>query len=550
MAAVVVLAATAIGLRMWNLGATFETADQATIPNLVQYEFGWRWMVGHGYGMVLPILQRCWAEFICRLGGSLSESISRLPIALVSIAQVLATAGLLRRLRLSRIEVFAGTCLCAILPALVCDAHCPWAYRTVWLLAGTLSLWGLLTFLDTGSRRYLAGAGVALVIHCLSCVASFALPVTILAACMGFARGNGDSSIPRTRRRWAAAFGFVLPCAAAMALLIAAWRLTGGGPLGHLLMKRGMGSFGVQFMQLCRLPVEWAAQFGVVFGVVAGIGLAYGVVLLVRRERVALLAVWAWAALMPTVLFTDWTTTGYGANYLLFEGVFGAGLLGAIWLYRAARRGRCYRPAMALVAIVAAAELLIGSAHAISPDSRLAGLTQVVPCWGQVHADSGAKAAGWYIRSHVPADAVVMTLHTHTGMEVPVAHYYCGRYVLADYDLPRAAVAPLVEAMHDRVDVIVVDASQDGLLRWDARFTRVATFRRSSVPVRYVYARRELSLPFVDEEVCLLNPLYDASYAARACPTVLPSNPKLDALLPEYQACVHRLKAAVATGDR
>jgi len=536
----VLIAAAAAFLRFWNIGATFESSDQAAMAYLVRHSFGLRWIVAHDYGPVLPLLHVACAAVFGRLGWPIGEAAARLPLAMASLAQVAVTYALMRRLGRSRGEGLLAAAVCTVLPPLVTDAHYPWGMHTVWLLAGSVALWASLAWFDERRCWQCALAGAALFIHCLSSAYAFALPVTLLVLwgwrSIGGRRDRAAGIIP-----WAVAV--IAPCVAALTMILASWWMTGAGQLGHLLRKgHANEAFGLHSEQVARLPGVWISQLGLAAGVVAAMGLAAGLVWARRKQRIGLLAVWAWTALVPFTLVADWGSTGY-ACYYLFEVVHAAALLAVALVTGIWRAWPRARKAAFLVGGAGLAELSLGSVDVILPGIDLQPFTAIRTGWGDVHPDSGAKGAGWYVRRHVPEPAVIMTLHDRQGMEVPVAEYYLGRQVLADYDLRPDMVGPVLTAMLPRVDLVIADATYGGLMNGVSGFAPVCTVRRDGRTVRWVYARERLRLPRVVGEARALNARYDQAYRPRRVPIPLACDPGFEPSLAEYQRVVRRLRS-------
>ena len=565
-------------LRLWSIHAPFGSSDQVQIPHAVTYTYGLEWIVAHDYGMVLPFIQRTVAELLWRLGVGLTDATFRLPIVLVSLLQIPFTGLLLGRLGWRPVACVAGVAATALMPILVCDAYAPWAYRTVWLLAGTIALWATLAWQQDRRPWQLALAALALVAHCLSCLYAFALPLTVGAAWLlgrgvrgkgGRRQETGDrrgGGIPNTEYRiqnaGAAApsslpaaycllpaspayrllptrsflLGYLLPCVAALAAIAAVYVFTDGGQVRHLLMKREMGTFHLRFEQLAALPGMWVGQFGHVAAVLAAIGLGYGLWLVARREPSGLLGLWAWAGLLPIVLVTDWRTTGY-ADYLFFETTFAAALLTVLMLTRVwTAVNRIGRAAVIALVLAAAGQWMASNVDALRLGTGLQRYTGITPCWGRIHTDTGLKATGCYVRDLVPADALVMATHDNMGFEVLVAEYYCGRAVLAGYDHAPALTARLVEQFAQRCDVIIMPPEHAALLPVESGHALVATFRNQGRPVRLIYARPELGLTTVDADVAPLNARYEALYRARRVPLQLPEPAGYAAARLEYQS--------------
>ncbi|HOW72564.1 MAG TPA: hypothetical protein PKY77_18340 [Phycisphaerae bacterium] len=549
-------------MRFWNLGAAFESSDQCAMARMIHHSFGLRWMLAHDYGPTLPVVERVFSTAFNCLGIPSSEAACRFPVALLSLAQVLVSYPLLRRLGAGRGEASFTTLCVALLPTLVSDGHYAWGYLTTWLFTGTVALWATIAWLDDHHPPQLAVAGIGLFLHCLSNVFAVGLPLVLLVIWVaaivdrttGPRRGNESVSGRLRNSGCLGAFmpGFALPCLAALAVIFLSWHWTGGGQLGRLIHKQNHGALFGQLRQVLDLPTLWRAQFGYVFGVIAAAGLIWGCIQLRRpgSRRMGLLSIWALAAAFPLVILTDWRALGYLASYLgsyFIEVIYCAGMLGGVLLWRVLRHlgaGLAPRVAAPLVAGLVVAWLGVGTADECLLGGKLTRLTGVKTGWGNVRPDTGIKATGAYVRKHVPSDCVIMSLHDNGGMEAPVAEYYLGRGVLASYDLRSSMFEPLIAALGPRVDVLIVEPRHLAAAGRLSGFDLVCTLNREGQPVRYIYARPRWSLPRVDEDVATLNGEYDRLHVPRRVPIALSAPPDFDRLLGEYQKIGRGLKSA------
>ncbi len=544
--AVLLLLLLAVLLRAWNIGAIFASSDQVAAAYLVRHSFGIKWLFAHDYGPVLAVLQRSFAEVLSRLHLPIAEASARVPVMIVSVAQVVITLPLLRRFRCPRSDALVGALCCAVLPTLVTDGHYAWGYLTIWLFTGSLALWATLAWFDDRRPWQLVTAACALLAHCLSNCYAFALPLTLAVAWVAALRNRrqGDPGRPaRPAIRWAV-IGFLLPCLAALTVIYLSWRWTDGGQLGRLIAKHRGGTTRWQAGQFAEWARAWIGQFGYLFGAVAGLGMIFGGLLIARRDRRGLLAIWAWAGALPLVFFVTPWTVGYPGSYLI-EAIYGAGLLGTLLICSTCRRLAAHSRARAGVAaagVLALCHMGIGGADDCLAGGRLARYTGVHTGWGNVQPDTGIKAASWYVRQHVPMDATVMALHTNRGMEAPVAEYYIGRNVLAGYDLKSGMLKPLVQKMHGIVDVLIVSAEHQALVEALDDFERVCTLTNRGRPVRFVYARRALSLARLQEETAAINTRYDRQFQPRHVPICLPAPAGFGDKLRRFQERVRQLR--------
>ncbi|MDM8008554.1 MAG: hypothetical protein QUV05_20645 [Phycisphaerae bacterium] len=528
-------------LRGWSLGASFDSSDQVTMPCLVRHSYGIAWIFAHSYGPMPAIVHRSVTEILSCLHIPMGEAIVRLPIAVLSVAQVFLAYVLMRRLRCTRTQSIIAGMVCALLPSLVTDGHYAWGYLTIWLFFGTLALWATLAYWDDRQIWHLSIASFSLFAHCLSNCFAFGLPLTLLMVWLVLIR-----RAKQTRRQIIsdASFGFVLPCLAALAVTAMSWLGTGGGQIGRLLMKQQSGATGSSLSGMLEWLIVWSAQYGYLFVVPATAGLLYGVVLARRGDRRGLLAVWAFAAFLPLLLLSNPSRIGYPGAYLM-EPVFAGGMLAVVLiaqLWNALPPQRLVlKAALAGVCVLGLVHLGLGSVDSCLAGNRLQRWTGVTTGWGTVTPDTGIKAAGWYVRQFVPPDAIVIPLHTNRGMEAPVAEYYLGRRVLATMDVKAEHLEPLLATMADHVDVVIVEPVEQRMVDRLSGFTRVCTFTRDGQPVRMIYARPAMQLPEMSQDVAAVNSEYDRFFSPTSVPMPLPAAPEYAAKMALYRETLRHL---------
>lgn len=248
---------------------------------------------------------------------------------------------------------------------------------------------------------------------------------------------------------------------------------------------------------------------------------------------------------MPFVLAIDPGLVGHPGSYLI-DAVFCGGLLAVLLVTRllqSLKFWRRLRIGLAAVAVAALGHMAVGGVDDCLAGGHLRGFTGVDTGWGNVRADSGIKAAGFYVREHVPTDAVIMSVHTNTGMEVTIAEYYTGRYVVAGYDLPADILPPLTQAMHEKVDVWIMAAEHRHLIAPLEDFGCVATLRHGPEPVRFVYARPGLGLAREELDVAVANEQYDRKYGVHRIPLALSSSPQVTAARARFTSVLRTLKS-------
>jgi len=343
--------------------------------------------------------------------------------------------------------------------------------------------------------------------------------------------------------RWAFV-GFVVPCMTALTFIAVSWLGTGAGQLGRLLHKHQQGTGSWELSRLGQWGDTWLSQFGYLAGPIAAAGMLVSLMWLSRGERKGLLGLWAWAAALPLLLATDPACIGHPGAYLI-EAVYAGGLLSVLLVWEAHRRlgrRRWMRGLVAAVGALSLAHMLVGSADDCLAGGGLRRWTGVHTGWGNVQPDTGIKAAGWYVRTHVPLDATVLCLHTNSGMEAPVAEYYTGRRVLAGYDHRADMVESLLETIQPVADVIVTPEQFRPQVSSLPVFARVCELTRAGRPVRSIYARIELALPCIKGDVEAFNARYDRKHAARHIPLPLLAGSDMDGKLYLYQEAVRRIK--------
>jgi len=558
--AILAVAVAACGLRLTGLDAPFESSDQAEMPRAIQYAFGLRAIAVHAYGPMIAALAHLAAATTGLLGWPMTEAACRWPVALVGLLQVPATWALVVRLRRGHAEALAAAAFCAVLPTMVADARCTWAwgYLTLWVFLGTIAIWSTLAWFDGRRPIHLALAGTALAGHLLSNCFSAGVPAALLVAWWRMLHGTDPRDGRRAERSRAAHFaaGFLAPCLLALSFMAVVWIRTGGGPPGRLMLKHRSGTLGFAWDRPAELAAVVTSQVGYLFALLLA-GAAIAAVLGISgRRRLSLPAVWALAGFAP-LLASDFSRIGYpGAYFIEFLCAAGLAVIAGVFDLRRRWAGRpALRAAVTLLLAAALAHMSIGSIDDNLGRGALRRWTGIACGWAGTDRDTGIKAAGWYVRRHVPPNAVVLCLHTNRGMEAPVAEFYCGRAVLAGRDLPEPLLGDVLAAFAPHSDVVVAEARHQHLVETLADFEPVAVFEHSGRRVRVVFARRGLELEHVSAPTGEINRLYDRQYAPRRVPVPLETFEGCRPLLLHYRDTLKSLKQgfgrpAVPAGTR
>ncbi len=545
--AILAVAVTACVLRLVGLDAPFESSDQAEMPRAILYGLGLRDIAVHAYGPMIAAMNRLAAMIAGLLHLPMTETAFRWPIALTGLLQVPATWALVVRLRRGHAEALTAAAFCAILPTMVADARCTWAwgYLTLWVLLGTIAMCSTLAWFDGRRPIHLAIAGTALAGHLLSNCFSAGLPAALLIAWWRMLGGTDPRDARRAARPRAVhlVVGFLAPCLLALCVMAGVWVRTGGGPLGRLLVKHRSGTLGLAWDRPAELLSILTSQLGYLFAPLVIAALLAAVHGILMRRRLSLPAVWALAGLAP-LLASDYDRIGYPGAYFI-EVLYAAGLVVIAGVFDLRRRWADRpkpRAAVMLLLAAALAHMATGSIDDNLGRGVLHRWTGIANGWADHERDTGIKAAGWYVRRHVPPDAVVLCLHTNRGMEAPVAEFYCGRTVLAGHDLPEPLLGDVLAAFGPRSDVIVAEARHEHLLTTPADFEPVAVFERAGRRVRVVYARRDLRLEHLTASTAAINRLYDQQCAPRRVPVPLERFEGCRPLLQSYRDTLKSLK--------
>lgn len=521
------LAGLALMLRTYGTNVPFHSGDYASMPYMVSHWFGVSWIIAHIHGPLLPAVVWLFAKAAVGLGLVMNEAMWRLPLALVGTIQVPVTYLLMRRLGGHAWTALLAAGLAAVLPPLTSDARYPWGYETLALCVGSLAIWAWLRDLDRPTRfgHWLAGGllGLYLVSH----LVIHAVPLVIVAAVL-MRLG------PRQGLRRLLHPAAVLPVAAA-AFTLYAYLAVGGGILGRMLHHTALGTlhpgaYGVT--DLWRLARQLVGPVWVVFCAVA---VAVGLGLVARRDRRGLPALWVVVYLAPLVLLLDVNNIGRPAVYQV-QWIFAASLAAGTLLQVLVERSRRWtRPPRAVIAVcVPAFAVLIFAAHLLGSASNLFTphrwpmLTGTVD-YGRMAPDPGYKAAGWYVREHVPADAVILATHDTTGLEYPTATYYTGRHVAAAEDTTYEQECRLVDAVAGDIDAAIVEP------KFLARFTEhgfdvPVRILRDGEPILYVAARPGFDIPPMEVDAAEANARFDREFALRRVPTAVTELPRTRAV--------------------
>jgi hypothetical protein len=515
--ALVALTALALVLRTYRTDVPFQSGDHATMPYMVSCWFGVSWIIAHTYGPLLPAIVWPFAKAVVALGLVMDEAMWRLPLALIGTLQVPITYLLMQRLGGRPWTALLAAAYAAVLPLLACDARYTWGYETLGLCVGSVAIWAWLRDLDqpTWFGRWLAGGLLGL--YLLSHLTIHAVPLIIVAAVimhLGFRRGLRRLLQPAT----------LLPVALAAALTLYAYFGLDGGILGRMSHHTALGTLHPGAYTVSDLWHLARLLIGPVWAVFSAIAVIVGLVLIARRDRRGLPALWAAVYLAPLVMLLNVNNIGRPAGYQV-QWVFAASCSACLLLQLLVERSTKWtRPARAAIsacapifAVLIFAAHLLGSASNLFTDRRWPMLTGTVD-YGAAVPDPGYKAAGWYVRAHVPANAVIFATHENVGLEYPTATYYTGRHVAAAEDTTYEQECRLIEAVTGDIDVAIVEPRY--LARFAERgFDVPVSVMRDGDAILYIAARPGYSIPAMDVEATDGNARFDKDFALQRVPT-------------------------------
>lgn len=543
------LAAVGFALRAWHSDVPFQSGDFATMPYLVSQRSGIVWILRHTYGPLLPMVVAVLARAAVALGFGMTETLWRMPLILIGTLHVPVTFVLMRRLGASRWAALMAAGVVAVVPSLTNDARYPWGYECLGAMVGSLALWAWLRELDrppggehtvrTRLEAWLAGGLMAA--YLLSHLLIHAVPIVAVAAAVLIAGRRG--AVRRIARP-----AVVVPVGLAVGLTCVAWFRYGGGILGRMVRHAAIGTVDAGASSWSDLARLWCEHLGAPWAAFCAVAVVVGLVLLARGDRRGLPALWTIVYILPLVLLLDITHMGRPTQYQI-QGTYAASLAGCLLLDilagavgRRSRAGvrRFARVGVATAGVAVVGALFVGSYESLFTDRRPPAWTGSTD-YGRVIPDPGTKAAGWYVRAHVPADAVVLATHGMQGLEYPCAIYYTGRHVAAGEDTTPSEQRAIVAAVHGAIDVALVEPALLATFRDEYGFSVPVRILRGGRPVLYIAARPGYAIPAMDVDVAEADARYDRQCALRHIPTPVARNERTAAV----NQTIHAIRAAV-----
>ncbi len=515
----------ALALRTYGAGVPFHTGDFACLPYKVSRWYGITWIITHIHGPLLPMIDLLFAKAVVAAGGVMNEAMWRLPLALVGTAQVPLTFVLMRRLRGAIWTSLMAAAIVAVMPSLTSDARYPYGYEVLGVFMASLALWAWLRDLDRSTRASQWLAGGLLGLYLLSHLVIYALPIVVTTAVLislGLRKGM----------RRLLTFSTLAPVLLATSCILFAFFGLGGGILGRMSRHVGHGTLDAGASTPTDLLALWYEHMGPIWSAFCIAAVLVGLVLVGRRDRRGLPAWWVVVYVTPLVLLLDFGHIGRSSSYQI-QGTYAASLAGCLLLQVLAesivslsRRARAAaRVALAGFGAAVVALLLLGSVSSLFTQDRWPAWTGTVD-YGRVVPDPGFKAAGWYVREHVPEDAVILATHGKTGLEYPCVFYYLGRHVAAAEDTSYEKECRIIEAVRDDIDIALVEPRYLPHFAREFGFSLPVRFMRDDRPVLYIAARNGYEIAAMDVEIPLANRLYDRDHHLSRIPTPVTRLPR------------------------
>lgn len=515
----------ALILRTYGTSVPFHSGDYASMPYMVSRWHGVAWILAHIHGPLLPAMDWLFARAAVAVRLIMNETMWRLPLALVGTLHVIVTYYLMRRLRAAAWTSLLAAALTAVLPLLTSDARYPWGYETLAVCVGSLAIWAWLRDLDRPTWYGHWFAGGLLGLYLVSHLVIHAVPLVIAAAAL-LRLG------PRGGMRRLVHPSTIVPVALAAGCTFYAWFALHGGIVGRMSRHIGQGTLNAgayTFHDALRLGCQLVGPIWLTWCAVA---VVVGLVLLARRDRRGLPALWAVVYAAPLMLLLNVNNIGRPAVYQV-QWVYSGSLAGCILLQVLVDGCRAWTPRPRAMAYAALGSfgLLMVTAHLLGSISNLfrlppwPALTGTVD-YGRMEPDPGFKAAAWYIRTYVPGDAVILATHGTTGMEYPLALYYLGRHVAAAEDTTDAQECRIIDGVRNDIDVAIVEPRFLERFSPTTGFTTPVRILRDGEPILYIAARKGYELRPMDVNVAGADAEYDRAFPLRRVPSPITSLPR------------------------
>jgi len=492
-------------LRTTHLGFPFHSSDHAELAVRILRCPGYAWMSRELYGFLISFYVKLCASFVSALGIGLTEFWWRLPIAAVGSLQPALTYFFLRWLGCRRIGATAGAAFIAVLPIHVCNSRYLWGYETLGIFCITGALWALIAFLKRPCPKLAVSASLALTLYLIS--HGYILPFAVCFLCLVAAFGGpGDRNV---LKNFSIGMEQIVRRLIWLGPLFASPLLV--SPILHALRKKThLGLYVDDHF------ADFVGNMGWVLCAVILATVVVGILLKAIRTRATVFFAISGAAYFAPLVFGTPPGITLAGSYLLM-GTYLWILCAAVVLDRLAARFRF--PVMCAVVLCTVVTAWGAKDAAIFPEQNMVGtLLRVRSAPGATPRDCGAKAAGYYVRKHVPTTSRVLALARV--LEPPNLFYYFGRNKFAFYDLTTEASIRKFEEMGNSVDVVICREAQRLAVEADGQFILRATVSNQRRPCMWIYSRENTPLPEKNLRTEKINRLFDLEFAPRV--SILP----------------------------
>lgn len=573
------IVAAALFLRTLGTDAPFTSADHVMIAYRSTCEPGWRWCFQNHYGPLQPLITKVYAHAVTGLGIPMTESLWRLPMGVVGSLIPLLAFTLARQV--SRVALSSGLmpgsactgvtpplafdtarrygCLTvppnmaawfaalwtAALPPLVTDARYMWAYETLGTALALTVIIATFAYMDRPTRGRAWTVGLLLAAYFQSHLHIYAVPCVVAlillfdgpfkandcsySSAAADSQSSGTPSLSERSKQVPRTPGLWLPPLISLCVMIVAWRLVGGGPIGRIITKTSaIAGSPDRLAAAINLARAWLGHVGWLVAALVALILAISAArsLMARPATRCNLPRRAWFLMIWVILFAAplfvlGFRTGRPTQYLT-QATTVATILAVVVLF--ADRGARWR---ILVCVLISYALFWGSASANLASKTPAQWLGITAAWGAAEPYTAYKTAGWFVRKHIPPDAIVFTLHDTSGLERPVAEYYLGRACVAAEDLSPEQSMALFHGLANKIDVIVDDLRVDaGRPRnWPPEFQRVARIHNGGTDLIDILARGSTQNKALQLQPFFTDPQFDAEFGPRTLGVAPPKPP-------------------------
>lgn len=533
-----------LALRLWDLGQIFVFADEALWAYYpfrlhTQSILAWplmenpiaqlvRWKYGYYYMTLLYL----YTGLLSALGIAANEFFMLLPVALFGSASLVLVYLIGRELLPPNRPGLLAPLLVAVLPLHVGLSRTMEVNRIPASFLLLLTLYLFLRYFHAPSRRFALYASGSLALYLVSHLESLGiLPLLVAAGLIARNPGQGWGGVG-----WAERLSdlhrllfrpaiVVLPGVTffpnILVLLYTIQAGKVGGFLGYMLTRPKLPGFHLADVTSHTLVNVGPALIGLCL-----LGFGYGLWRLSQGEREGILFCYAGIYLAPYVFVISEEVTG--TREYLIQGtiplvMLGANALEGLFVWARARTARRGRGAVVVAAASVVGLLVLPTmfwtfrlVFHLQPDGRFQlqrytseYVNEKHHIFGSIRQDNGIKAAGYFVREHVPPSKLVFT-----DMTPLHGAYYLGRAVFAIYDAKLPQILDYLREVLSEVDYAIINAANaaafEAVLPPGSPLRRVIDITTLGEVVMIVYAVDPVPARVLRTEE--LNPLFDRKY--------------------------------------